>query len=171
MRLFLIETWASQDQHIMVACMPPLLLFCFSEEFVSCSNIHICQYFPEHFYWRIFLTEYLNCPNSLHKGQWLGIGDHNETQLQTLGTKYSAPSRRFVYVVCILLKILCYVVYFWYILSAVVVIWKNITYLSLYSKPRSLAAGLFPLPRLGNKMRTLESADPSLTVHSFAAPT
>ena len=112
MRLFLIETWASQDQHIMVACMPPLLLFCFSEEFVSCSNIHICRYFPEHFYWRIFLTEYLNCPNSLHKGQWLGIGDHNETQLQTLRTKYSVLGRRFVFVVWIRLKNLCYVVYF-----------------------------------------------------------
>ena len=169
MRLFLIETWASQDQHIMVACMPPLLLFCFSEEFVSCSNIHICQYFPEHFYWRIFLTEYLNCPNSLHKGQWLGIGDHNETQLQTLGTKYSVLGRRFVFVGCILMKILCFAdVYFWYILSAVVVIWKNITYLSLYSKPRSLAAGLLPLPRQGNKMRPL---DTFLTFHSFAAPT
>ena len=45
------------------------------------------------------MTEYLNCPNSLHKGQWLGIGDHNETRLQTLGTKYSVPGRRFVFII------------------------------------------------------------------------
>ena len=63
------------------------------------SHLPILQYFPEHFYWKIFLTEYLNCPNSLHKGQWLGIGDHNETRLQTLGTKYSVPGRRFVFII------------------------------------------------------------------------
>ena len=73
------------------------------------SHLPILQYFPEHFYWKIFLTEYLNCPNSLHKGQWLGIGDHNETRLQTLGTKYSVLGRRFVFVGCILMNILCFV--------------------------------------------------------------